>query len=104
MDFHSIDIDNCSFYQLREIPFNFIYLHPVLIWRGSPIVIGQRVLSIVGFGNDVGIWEGSIVYKVLYFVFEEEAIVDFVVGFLVVMAIFIEVPSGRYEIRHGCGV
>ena len=34
------------------------------------MVIGQRVLSNVGFGNDVGIWEGSIVYEVLYPVLE----------------------------------
>ena len=68
------------------------------------MVIGQRVLSNVGFGNDVGIWEGSIVYEVLYLVFEAEAIVDFVAKFLVVVAIFIKVPSGRYRIRHGCRV
>ena len=55
-------------------------------------------------GVDVGIWEGSIIYEVLYFVFEAEAIVDFVAEFLVVVAIFIEVPSGRYGIRHRCGV
>ena len=36
--------------------------------------------------------------------FEVEAIVGFVAGFLVVVAIFIEVPKGRYGIRHGCGV
>ena len=68
------------------------------------MVIKQRVLSNVRFGNDDGIWEGSIVYKVLYLVFEAKAIVGFVVGFLVVLAIFIEVPSGRYRIRHGCKV
>ena len=68
------------------------------------MVIKQRVLSNVGFGNDVGIWEGSIVYKVLYLVFEVKVIVSFVARFLVVVAIFIEVPRGRYGIRHGCGV
>ena len=36
--------------------------------------------------------------------FEAEAIVGFMAGFLVVVAIFIEVPSERYGIRHGCGV
>ena len=36
--------------------------------------------------------------------FEVEAIVGFVAGVLVVVAIFIKVPSGRYEIRHGCRV
>ena len=68
------------------------------------MVIRQRVLSNVGFGDDVGIWEGLIIYEVLYLVFEVEAIIDFVAGFLVVVAIFIEVPSGRYRIRHGCKV
>ena len=68
------------------------------------MVIEQRILSNVGFGNDIGIWESSIVYEVLYFMFEAKAIVGFMVGFLVVMAIFIEVPSGRYRIRHECGV
>ena len=68
------------------------------------MVIGQRVLSNVGFGNDVGIWEGSIFYEVLYLILEAKAIVSFVARFLVVVAIFIEIPRGRYGIRHGCGV
>ena len=68
------------------------------------MVIRQRVLSYVGFSDDVRIWEHSIIYKVLYLVFEAEAIVNFVAGFLVVMAIFIEVPNGRYGIRHECKV
>ena len=68
------------------------------------MVIGQRVLSNIRFGDDVGIWEGSIVYDVLYLLFEVEAIVSFVVGFLVVVVIFIEIPSVRYGIRHGRGV
>ena len=68
------------------------------------MVIGQRVLSNIGLGDDVGIWEGSIVYEVLYLIFEAEAIVSFVAKFLVVVAIFIKVPSGRYGIRHWCGV
>ena len=68
------------------------------------MVIGQRVFFNVGFGDDVGIWEGSIVYEVLYFMFEVEAVVGFVAGFLVALAIFIEVPSGRYGIRQGCRV
>ena len=58
----------------------------------------------LGFDDDVGIWEGLIIYEVLYLVFKVEAIIDFVAGFLVVMAIFIEVPSGRYRIRHECKV
>ena len=68
------------------------------------MVIGQGVLHNARLGDDVGIWEGSIVYEVLYFVFEAEAVVGFVAGFLVAPAIFIEVPSGRYGIRHGCRV
>ena len=68
------------------------------------MVNGQRVLSNIGLGDDVGIWEGSIVYEVLYLVFEAEAVIDFVARFLVVVAIFIDFLSGRYEIRHGCGV
>ena len=68
------------------------------------MVNGQRVLSNIGLGDDVGIWEGSIVYEVLYLVFKAEAVIDFVARFLVVVAIFIDFLSGRYEIRHGCGV
>ena len=68
------------------------------------MVIQQGVLSYVGFGDDVGIWEGSIVCVVLYLMFEVEAIVGFMAGFLVVVVIFIEVPNGRYVIRHGCRV
>ena len=68
------------------------------------MVIRQRVLSYVGFGDDVRIWKGSIVYEMLYLLFEEEAIVGFVARFFMVMAIFIEIPSGRYGIRHRCRV
>ena len=45
------------------------------------MIISQRVLSNVGFGNDVGIWEGSIVYEVLYLVFEVKVIVGVVARF-----------------------
>ena len=68
------------------------------------MVIGQSVLSNIGFGDNVGIWEGSIIYEVFYLMFEAEAIVGFVARVLVVVAIFIEVPSEVYGIRHGCGV
>ena len=68
------------------------------------MVIGQRVLSNVGFSDNVGIRESSIFHEVLYFVFEVEAIIGRVAGFLVVVAILIKVPSGRYRIRHGCRV
>ena len=50
------------------------------------------------------IWEGFIVYEVLYPVFEAEAIVGLMAGILVEVAILIEVPSGRYRVRHGYGV
>ena len=43
------------------------------------MVIGKRILPNVRFGNDVGIWEGSIVYKILYLMFEVEAIISFMV-------------------------
>ena len=68
------------------------------------MVIQQGVLSYVGFGDDVGIWEGSIVCVVLYLMFEVEAIVGFMARLLVIVAIFIEVPRGRYEISYGCRV
>ena len=68
------------------------------------MVIGHRVLSNFRFGDNVRIWEGSIIYKVLYLMFEAEATVNFVAELLVVVAIFIEVPYGRYGIRHGCRV
>ena len=65
------------------------------------MIIEQRVLSNVRFSDNVGIWKGSIVYEVLYFISKAKAIVSFMVGFLVAVAIFIEVPSRRYRIRHG---
>ena len=40
------------------------------------MVIGQRFLSNVGFGDNVGIWKGSIIYEILYLVLEAKAIVD----------------------------
>jgi len=79
-------------------------LHPILIWRRSLEIIRQRVLPNTRFSDDLGIWESSIVYKVLYFVFELEIIVGFMALFLVEVAIFIEVPSKRYGLRHGCGI
>ena len=47
------------------------------------MVIGHRVLSNFRFGDNVRIWEGSIIYKVLYLMFEAEAIIDFVAELLV---------------------
>ena len=42
-------------------------------------------------------------YEILYLMFEAEAIISFMVWFLVEVTILIEVPSRRYEIRHRCG-
>ena len=39
------------------------------------MVIGQRIPSNVGFSDNIRIWEGSIVYEVLYLMFEPEAII-----------------------------
>ena len=79
-------------------------MHPILIWRKSLAIIRQRVLPNTRLSDDVGIWENSIVCEVLYFMFEAKAIVGFVAEFLVEVAIFIEVPSKRYRVRHGCGI
>ena len=35
---------------------------------------------------------------------EAEAVVSFMARFLMEVAIFIEVPSRRYKIRHRCGI
>ena len=68
------------------------------------MIIRQGVLLNVRLDNNVGIRESSIVYKVLYFMFEAETIFDFMARFLIEVAIFIEVPSIRYKIRHRCGI
>ena len=68
------------------------------------MIIGLRVLPNVGLGDDVWVWEGSIVYEVLYFMFKVEAIVIFMSMFLMEVAIFIEVPSRKYKIGHKCGI
>ena len=68
------------------------------------MIVRQRVIPNARHSGDIGIWEDSIVYEILYFMFEVEAIVGFMAKFLVVMTIFIEVPSRRYEIRHRCGI
>ena len=68
------------------------------------MIIKQRILPNVGLGDDVWIWEDSIVYEVLYFMLEVEAIVGLIAKFLIEVTIFIEVPCGRYKIRHGCGI
>ena len=68
------------------------------------MIIRQGVLLNVRLGNNVGIRESSIVYEVLYFMFEVETIVDFMARFLIEVAIFIEIPSIRYKIRHRCGI
>ena len=68
------------------------------------MIINQRIFPNVRLGDDVLIWKGSIVYQVLYLMLEVEAIVKFMARFLMRVAIFNEVPSKRYKIRHGCGV
>ena len=68
------------------------------------MIIKQRVLPNVELGDDVWIWEGSIVYEVLYSMLEEEAIVSFTTRFFMEVAIFIEVSSMRHRIRNKCGV
>ena len=68
------------------------------------MIIRQRVLPNVELGDDVWIWEGSIVYEVLYSMLEEEAIVSFTTRFFMEVAIFIEVSSMRHRIRNKCGV
>ena len=70
----------------------------------SSMIIRQRILPNVGLSDDVWIWEDSIVYEVLYFMLEAEAIFGLVAKFLIEVTIFIKVPSGRYKIRHGCGI
>ena len=68
------------------------------------MIIGQRVLSNVGFGNDVGIWEGSLFMRSCILNLRRKQLSSFVARFLVVVAIFIEIPRGSYGISHGCGV
>ena len=68
------------------------------------MIIRQRVLPNARLGDDIRIWEGSIVYEILYFVFEVEVIFGIMTRFLVVVTIFNEVPSKRHGIRHRCGI
>ena len=68
------------------------------------MVIGQGFLPNARLGDDVGIWESSIVYEVLYFVLEMETIIGLMARVLVEVVIFIEVQSGRSGIRHRCGI
>ena len=68
------------------------------------MIIRQRVLPNARLGDDIWIWEGSIVYEILYFVFVAEAVVGIMARFLVVVTIFTEVPSRRHGIRHRCGI
>ena len=68
------------------------------------MIIKQRVLPNARLGDDIGIWEGSIIYEILYLVFVAEAIVSPVARFLIEVAVFIEVPSRRHGIRHRRGI
>ena len=64
----------------------------------------RRVIPNVRLGDDIWIWKSSIVYYVLYFMLEAKTIVSFMAEFLMEVAVFIEVPSRRYKIRHKCGI
>ena len=64
----------------------------------------RRVIPNVRLGDDIWIWKSSIVYYVLYFMLEAKTIVNFMAEFLMEVAVFIEVPSRRYKIRHKCGI
>ena len=79
-------------------------MHPIQIWRRGLTIVRQKVLPNTKLSDDVGIWEGSIVYEFLYLMLEAKAIVGLMAGFLVEVVIFIEVPSGRYKVRHGRGI
>ena len=68
------------------------------------MIIRQKVLPNARLGDDVGIWESSIIYEVLNLVFEVKAIVNFMARFFMKVTILIEVPSRRYGIRHRCGI
>ena len=64
----------------------------------------RRVIPNVRLGDDIWIWKSSIVYYVLYFMLKAKTIVSFMAEFLMEVAVFIEVPSRRYKIRHRCGI
>ena len=53
------------------------------------MIIRQMVLPNAGLGDDVGIWESSIVYEVLYLMFKAKAVVSFMIGFLTEVTILI---------------
>lgn len=60
------------------------------------------VLPNIRLSDDVWIWEGSIIYQVLYLMLKEEAIVTLMDRFLMEVTIFIQVPSKGT--RLGIGV
>ena len=68
------------------------------------MVIRQMALPNAKLGDDIRIWEGFIVYEVLYLMFEVETVVSFMAEFLIKVTILIEVPSKRYRIRRRCGL
>ena len=67
------------------------------------MIIRQRVLPNARLGNNVGIWEGSIVYEVLYYMFKVEAIASFMVGFLVVVTYSLRFQVGGKRLGMGVG-
>ena len=68
------------------------------------MIVKQMVLPNARLGDDIGIWEGFVVYVVLYFMFEAESIVSFMAEFLMEVTILIEVPSRMYRIKHRYGI
>ena len=68
------------------------------------MIVKQRVLPNARLGDDIGIWEGFVVYVVLYFMFKAKAIIGFMAGILVEVTRLIVVPCKRYEIRHRCRI
>ena len=67
------------------------------------MIIGQRVLPNARLSDDVGIWESSIVYEVLYLLFEAEAIVSFMTKFLMEVTIIQQrvLPNARLSDDFG---
>ena len=66
-------------------------------YLGVLLVVRQRVGN--GVGLLIGEWDGSIVYKILYFVFETYAIVGVMTRHLVVGTVGIWIVVGREFFR-----
>ncbi|KAL0012115.1 hypothetical protein SO802_007223 [Lithocarpus litseifolius] len=70
-----------------------VLMYSMVICKG----LVQRVLPNARLADDIGVWEGSIIYEVLYLMFKAEAIVGFMVGYLMKVTILIEVPSREVQ-------